>query len=84
MNMVVILVAIIGFGVSKQEWYHTYITVTALLFLSWKVDGDQCAFTDKYNTIQYYFKPVLNIDIIFILKVLVVTTLCYTSRKPKC
>ena len=41
MNMVVILVAIIGFGVSKKEWYHNYITVTTLLFLSWKVESGQ-------------------------------------------
>ena len=26
MNMVVILVAIVGFGVSKKEWYHNYIS----------------------------------------------------------
>ena len=51
MNMVVILLAIVGFGVNKKEWYHNYITVTTLLFLLWKVDGGQCAFTDKYNTI---------------------------------
>ena len=55
MNMVIILVAIIGFGVSKKEWYHNYIrpAVTTLFFLSWKVVEGQCAFTDKYNTIQY-------------------------------
>ena len=51
MNMVVILVAIVGFGVIKTEWYHNYITATTPLFLSWKVDGGQCAFTDKHNTI---------------------------------
>ena len=68
MNMAVILVAIVGFGVIKKSG----ITIKLQL---------QHYIVSYMESIQYYFEPVLDIDNPFILTVFVVTTVLNVLKK---